>query len=791
MKTPGFPLLIAILAGLSLTASAAVTFTVTPVAVSNTYDGVITLAINGLTNGETVLVQKYLSADRAATVNTNAVLWQQFNLSDGGNSVIGGVTNLNVPGDVDGLMNGQITTKLSQPVDFSQNLVGNYFFVLSSPQGHFLAITNSFTVTNFPYTQQFTGLVVNNGTAVPYAKIILFPGTGSSGGGPGNPVGGTVANSAGEYVLSAPVGNYSLMPFQAGYVANLNGAASLVLSNGANFHTNLNLTAATQIIAGKFVDANDATTGLPGLLLSAQSKSGWFGIGGTDARGNFSIGVTSNQWRISNPSAGTTLHGYLQLQNKTVVDTSTGSVSGVTIALPKATALFYGTVTDNQGNPLPGEVQLYANDNYNNLFEATGYADTQGHYAAGILGGLANDAWNVSIDNNSSIPNNIFSQPAFNQNGGTNLAAGQAVLVNFTAIPATNVISGKVQYNGAALTGVGVGASATIGGRNYNLNNVDTDANGNYSLTVAAGVWNVYVSQCCNNDSLDNLLGIGNFLNPNNVTVYIVGNNGTANFTVTACTGVHIITAGLPAGTLDNYYDFYLQASSCNDSFTWFQISGALPPGLNFSSGGEIFGTAVATGTYTFTVGAQDGSGFSTNQTFSLRINPPAAQLQVTTTFLPAGTNGTGYGQTLQATGGQPPYVWSLAPGSAALPAGLGLGTNGVISGRPAATGTNLSFIVQLTDAAATSVQQLLSLTITASASPMGVTLTAPGLVTAGRFEFSFYATAGVNYAIQYSTTLGNWTDLVTLAGTGGNLTIIAPTLAGNGQRFYRVKTGL
>ena len=49
-------------------AHAAVTFTVTPSAVSNTYSGTVTLQVTGLTNTETVVVQKFLD------LNTNGVI---------------------------------------------------------------------------------------------------------------------------------------------------------------------------------------------------------------------------------------------------------------------------------------------------------------------------------------------------------------------------------------------------------------------------------------------------------------------------------------------------------------------------------------------------------------------------------------------------------------------------------------------------------------------------------------------------------------------------------------------
>ena len=67
----------------------------------------------------------------------------------------------------------------------------------------------------------------------------------------------------------------------------------------------------------------------------------------------------------------------------TKVDTTAGSVSGVTIAVPKATAVFYGTVKDNLGNPFSG-VAIYSSDNNDN-YETDGYSDAAGNYVAGLL----------------------------------------------------------------------------------------------------------------------------------------------------------------------------------------------------------------------------------------------------------------------------------------------------------------------------------------------------------------------------------------------------------------------
>ena len=57
---------------------------------------------------------------------------------------------------------------------------------------------------------------------------------------------------------------------------------------------------------------------------------------------------------------------------------------------------------------------------------------------------------------------------------------------------------------------------------------------------------------------------------------------------------------------------------------------------------------------------------------------------------------GESYRAELVATGGTPPYTWSLATGS--LPAGIGLSAGGVISGVPAAT-ADISLVFGVTDA--------------------------------------------------------------------------------------------
>lgn len=167
---------------------------------------------------------------------------------------------------------------------------------------------------------------------------------------------------------------------------------------------------------------------------------------------------------------------------------------------------------------------------------------------------------------------------------------------------------------------------------------------------------------------------------------------------------------------------------------TWSVVSGTLPAGLALSpTSGQITGVipaGTAPGNYAFTVQAQDQTLPSPGQTArqSLSINLQAPQpLAVTTTVLPSGTTATAYSVPLQASGGIPPYTWTLTSGLP--PSSLTLGSNGILSGVPVlATTSPDQFTVQVQDseAVAASVSQPLTLSINAGSSNGNSLITGP-----------------------------------------------------------------
>jgi hypothetical protein len=254
--------------------------------------------------------------------------------------------------------------------------------------------------------------------------------------------------------------------------------------------------------------------------------------------------------------------------------------------------------------------------------------------------------------------------------------------------------------------------------------------------------------------------------------------SGTSNPTQTSNT-LTVSTTSLPSGTVGAVYSAAVAASGGTTPYTYNATN--LPGGLSISaSTGMITGIPAqsSVGTATATVKVTDStkpSAQSASSSLSISISaaasPPA--LAVTTTSLPRGTVSTAYpSTTLQASGGVPPYSWSLQ--SANMPGGLNLSTAGTISGTPTSAGAYpLTFVV--TDSSTTPQTAKASLTVTISAAPTGptstLTLTTTTLAEATvntAYSATLAATGGV---APYNFILANGAALpagLTLSAAGG-----------------------
>ena len=144
-----------------------------------------------------------------------------------------------------------------------------------------------------------------------------------------------------------------------------------------------------------------------------------------------------------------------------------------------------------------------------------------------------------------------------------------------------------------------------------------------------------------------------------------------------------------------NYFEVTASGSPMPD----FAESGPLPNGVSFNDNGDGTATlsgvppAGTSGSYPITITANNSVSPEAVQSFVLTV----VQVAITSSSVPLGAVGTKYSAALTASGGNPPYKWSLAKGSTPLPPGLKLKATGVISGKAKTAGT-YPFSVQVVD---------------------------------------------------------------------------------------------
>lgn len=173
---------------------------------------------------------------------------------------------------------------------------------------------------------------------------------------------------------------------------------------------------------------------------------------------------------------------------------------------------------------------------------------------------------------------------------------------------------------------------------------------------------------------------------------YSPGTNHPATLSITTA-------AALPTGTVGSAYAMTFAAAGGTSPYTWSVSAGALPAGLALSGAGVLSGTPTMPGNGAFTVQAKDSASSPQTATLAATLTVHDSAVTVTTAGLPLANDNAAYSATLTASGGVPPYTWSLIAG--ALPSGVSLSPAGVLSGTPAAAGV-FKFTAQASDSYST-----------------------------------------------------------------------------------------
>ena len=326
--------------GLSAVANAAVGFSISPSIITNDFVGEVTLTITNLTPGQTVTVGLYADLNGNGIIETNDPLGWSFPLTDGQVPLVAGVRNLNIPGDEDGLANGQIHAVIYVPPDAGGLVAaGKSIVKVSDPLGGFSPVTQPFTVVPRIYPQSVTGRLTLAATGLPLTNAVVAVANVNV-----SDTLFTTTDTNGNYTATCLPGSYVVEAFNLGIGVIYSQTLVFSIACGQTVTNNLALTNGNFTISGRVTDSSTGA-GIPGLSVDANTSGNLAALTFTDTNGNYSLPVTPNTWSIHPSTGAASQAGYVPVTRTNVTVTS-ASVPNINFVLSKPTAMIYGTLQD-------------------------------------------------------------------------------------------------------------------------------------------------------------------------------------------------------------------------------------------------------------------------------------------------------------------------------------------------------------------------------------------------------------------------------------------------------------
>lgn len=156
-------------------------------------------------------------------------------------------------------------------------------------------------------------------------------------------------------------------------------------------------------------------------------------------------------------------------------------------------------------------------------------------------------------------------------------------------------------------------------------------------------------------------------------------------------------TESIIDGTLGIEYHLRLDSAGGDGHYNYTVASGTLPDGLLISaSQGIISGTPTRTGLFNFEIAVQS-NGLNDRRSYEVEVFQTGVELGIVTDTLFDGSLDLPYEAQLVASGGEPPYAWTVSEENGDLPSGLDLNPVGVLSGRPDVLG-RFRFVIMVVD---------------------------------------------------------------------------------------------
>jgi large repetitive protein len=158
-----------------------------------------------------------------------------------------------------------------------------------------------------------------------------------------------------------------------------------------------------------------------------------------------------------------------------------------------------------------------------------------------------------------------------------------------------------------------------------------------------------------------------------------------------------MLVCPVSTGQVGAAYSSALVATGGMPPYTFSISAGSLPIGLAINaSTGAVTGTPTDLGSFSFTAQVTDSTFASTTASCSMTISQPTPPPLTLACPVSTGQAGAAYSSALVATGGVPPYTFSISAGS--LPSGLTLNAStGAVTGTPTCRGS-FNFTAKVVD---------------------------------------------------------------------------------------------
>jgi hypothetical protein len=393
-----------------------------------------------------------------------------------------------------------------------------------------------------------------------------------------------------------------------------------------------------------------------------------------------------------------------------------------------------------------------------------------------VTGGTAPYTWSVST---GQLPAGLTLAPATGAISGTPTTSGNysfgVTVTDSTSTPQSANASITLSIGAATSTPVPLAitssslAAGTVGS-GYSSALQASGGSAPYTWSITSGSLPAGLSLAASTGLIS---GTPTASGTSNFTAAVVDSsnptqNKSASISLTiAPAPVAIITSSLPSGTVGTSYSNSLQAAGGTTPYSWAITNGSLPAGLSIAVNGTISGTPKAAGTSTFTVTLTDAGIPAQTKSASVSLTIAPTTLAISSSTLAAGTVGSNYSATLQATGGASPYTWTVTTGS--LPAGLTLAAStGIISGKPTTNG-NFSFAITAKDSSTTvqSATATFTLTVAAAGTPLSISSTSVSGGTINATYSSALSASGGTTPYTWSITSGSLPAGLSIASNG------------------------